>query len=414
MKELGEQAFDGLDRMTQSITGGRVTKYIFNQGEAQPCKVIRPSLEEVDYLYVPALGEDPLERTTTSTAIASSYVYDEQNARLRSSEEGGIKLSRDYHTTGEIKSETREQGGQTFTMFYDYSRQARLLKYVDVLKQDQVYCYDKSSGQLQSTTLGTTNANFYYNAQGLTERIETTDGTQSLKIKLTYDDHGREVLREFDFGGGLAQQLKQAYNVVDGMTQSTLTEGATVLRDQSYKYDVRGRLEEYECTGSQQPVDPYGKSIDFQWFVYDEVDNIVRADTYFEGGRNRAEYAYDNPNDPAQLSSVTNNHADYPSVISLPYNADGNLLADETGRSIEYDDLGRMVSVSAPSGGASTTYGYDPLDALARQSTGGNAQFRFYQDGEIHNLSEGSNSSTFVRGDGVVLAEHQAGADPKS
>ncbi|MCW8275017.1 hypothetical protein IMF27_04295 [Pseudomonas sp. PCH199] len=300
-------------------------------------------------------------------------------------------------------------------MFYDYSRQARLLTYVDVLNQPQIYNYDKSSGQLQSTTLGTTSARFYYNAQGEIDRIETTDGTQTLTTKLTYDDHGREMVREFDFGGGVIQQLNQIYNVVDGMVQSTLTEAGTILRDQTYKYDVRSRLEEYECKGKQPPLDPYGNEIEMQLFFFDEVDNIVRADTYFPGDRNRANYTYDNPNDPAQLTAVTNNHPDYPSVINLTYNADGNLLCDEEGRSLGYDDLGRLISVSEPTGGAATkTYGYDSLDALASQNAGGGDQLRFYQDDKIHTLHQGAERSTFVQANGVVLAERQAGVGPKS
>jgi hypothetical protein len=120
-RELGQQAFDGLDRMHTSITGGRVTTYRFNPGQSQPCKVIRPSLEQIDYDYLPALGEDPLKRTLASPGTAATYDYDEKNARLRSSEENGLTLSREYFSTGEIKSETRQEGaGGALTMFYDY------------------------------------------------------------------------------------------------------------------------------------------------------------------------------------------------------------------------------------------------------------------------------------------------------
>jgi len=39
---------------------------------------------------------------------------------------------------------------------------------------------------------------------------------------------------------------------------------------------------------------------------------------------------------------------------------------------------------------------------------------RFYRNGELANQIQGDDSSTFLRGEGVVLAEHQAGAGPKS
>ncbi|MGE8065832.1 RHS repeat-associated core domain-containing protein [Pseudomonas sp. NPDC089569] len=60
-------------------------------------------------------------------------------------------------------------------------------------------------------------------------------------------------------------------------------------------------------------------------------------------------------------------------------------------------------------------YRYDPLDTLSGVDSGDGAQSqRFYRDGDLANQVQGANSSTFMRGDGVVLAEHQAGADPKS
>ncbi|CAI8790525.1 Sugar-binding protein [Pseudomonas sp. IT-P12] len=414
VKELGQQSFDGLDRMTQSITGGRVTRYNFKQAELKPCKVIRPSKVEVDYVYEPALGEDPVKRTTSSTVIAATYDYDEKNARLKSSEESGITLSRDYFTTGEIKTETRQQGGETFTMHYGYSRQARLLKYVDVLNQEQVYDYNKATGQLLSTRLGTTVSRFGYNPQGEIESIETADVGQTLKTTLSYDDYGRESLRVFDFGGGLTQELSQAYDEVDNLTRSTLKEGATVLRDQTYEYDIRGHLELYECSGTQQPVDPYGKAIEMQRFIYDELSNIEVCDTYFADGRNRARYSYDNQADPTQLTAVTNDHDDYPRKLTLPYDDNGNLKCDEEGRELCYDDLDRLISVSGGDDGASRSYGYDPLDTLSSENGGSGDQHRFYQSGEIHTLKQGANSSTFVHAAGLALAELQDGADPKS
>jgi RHS repeat-associated protein len=418
-RELGQQAFDGLDRMHTSITGGRVTTYRFNPGQSQPCKVIRPSLEQIDYDYLPALGEDPLKRTLASPGTAATYDYDEKNARLRSSEENGLTLSREYFSTGEIKSETRQEGaGGALTMFYDYSRQARLLTYTDVLEQVQSYNYDKRSGQLMSTRLGTTAATFAYNAQGQTERIATTDGAQSLTTTLTYDDQGREILREFDFGGGRIQRLSQVYNEGDLLVQRTLTEGDTLLRDETYGYDNRGRLEEYNCSGTQPPLDPYDKLIESQVFFFDELDNLTRVDTYSPEGRNRARYAYDNEKDPAQLTSVTHtlNYEDenIPETITLDYDADGNLLHDEAGRTLGYDELGRLISVSSGDGGPSQ-YRYDPLDTLAGQDGGsGGQERRFYADGKLANQIQAGNSSTFMRGEGVVLAEHQAGVGPKS
>ncbi|MFW0757813.1 RHS repeat-associated core domain-containing protein, partial [Pseudomonas sp. H11T01] len=421
---LGEQGYDGLDRMVLSITGGRESVYTFDPGQTQPKSVKRPSGVETGYVYRPELGEDPEQRIAVeSTAI---YTYDSENARLRTTEEvdeSGIKhsLARQYFSTGELKSESREQTGEVpRVMFYEYSRQARLMSYTDVLEQTQTYEYDDFA-RLKATELGDTRSTFAYNDLGQLKTIETIDGAQRLKIDLEYDDFGREVLRKFDLGNDIKQTLSQTYDEVDRLTQRTLMQGTESLRDETYVYDPRGRLVEYSCTGSQRPEDPYGKVIKGQLFGFDAQDNLDFVETTFEGGRHSIYYEYTNQNDPCQLMGLTNELSParpgdplYPPRIDFTYDADGNLLQDEVGRILAYDSLGRLISVSALSGETANDYHYDSLDTLNGRSTSGGNEQRFYQNGELANQIQGSNSSTFVRADGVVLAEHQAGAGPKS
>ncbi|KII27548.1 hypothetical protein NL64_27280 [Pseudomonas fluorescens] len=140
---LGEQGFDGLGRMVLSITGGRESVYTFDPGQSQPKSVRRPNGVDIGYVYRPELGEDPEQRRAQeSTAV---YTYDAQNARLRTTEEvdpSGIThtLEREYFSTGELKSESRGQTGEvTRVMYYEYTRQARLMSYTDVLEQTQQY-----------------------------------------------------------------------------------------------------------------------------------------------------------------------------------------------------------------------------------------------------------------------------------
>lgn len=143
------------------------------------------------------------------------------------------------------------------------------------------------------------------------------------------------------------------------------------------------------------------------------MDNLKVVLTRFVGGPNRAIYSYD-PVDPVQLIKVENDHADYPKLIDLLYNMDGHLIRDEAGRTLKYDVLGRLTSVSNSSGGASRSIHYDPLDKTAAMNDGSGQEQRFYQGDQLANQVKGADSSTFMRGDDVVLAEHQAGAGPKS
>ena len=150
-----------------------------------------------------------------------------------------------------------------------------------------------------------------------------------------------------------------------------------------------------------------------QLFIFDELDNLIMVQTTSPDGTNFAEYGYDNLKDPTQLSRVTNDHDDYyPKEIKLVYNDDGNLVCDEAGRALGYDDLGRLISVSELPGETPSGYTYDPLDVLASQSSGTDEQRRFYQEGNIHTLQQGPDSSTVMQANGTVLA-HQGGAGPK-
>lgn len=248
----------------------------------QPCKVMRPNGLETQYVYRPELGEDPEERIAVeSTAI---YTYDRESARLLSTSEGGNTLAREYFSTGEVKSERSTlQGELPRVMHYEYSRQSRLMSYIDVLGHTQTYSYDPLTAQLLATELGTTRSTFTYDDFGQINSIETIDGGQRLKIDLAYDDFGRETLRTFDLGDEVIQTLSQTYDVADRMTQRVLKQADEVLRDETYEYDVRGRLWIYTCSGSQAPVDPYGKVIQYQEFGFDAQDNITYVQTLFEG-----------------------------------------------------------------------------------------------------------------------------------
>lgn len=421
--ELGTQAFDGLDRMTASTTGGRRSEYTFDPGQSQPKSVLRPSGVTTAYVYRPELGDDPEQRIAVeSTAV---FTYDQQNARLRNTrevDENGIThvLEREYFSTGELKTERRGAADEEpYVMHYEYSRQARLLNYIDVLGQRQTYTYNPRA-QLVETRLGNTHSTFTYDDLARVKAIRTVDGDQALEITIGYDDFEREILRTFDFGQGTAQTLTQVYDEADRLTRRTLQQGSNLLRDETYDYDERGRLVDYRCEGSECPVDPYGKTIIGQLFGFDEKDNLTYLETTFDGGRHSIYFEYNNE-DPCQLSGLENELRPprpgdpvYPPRIDFHYDANGNLLNDEAGRLLGYDSLSRLISVSALSGESPSDYRYDSLDTLSgSRSDSGNEQ-RFYQNGDLANLVKGADSSTFVRAEGVVLAEHQEGASPKS
>ena len=373
-KLLGEQRFDGLGRMIESITGGRKRVLHYLPGQRQPSWVITPRKARIDYAYQPQLSEEPLKRVVPNSTL--DFEYDSQDARLKTCLEDGQKvLERDYFSTGQVKSETRiveDEGGAPYTMHYRTSLRGRELTYQDVLGQTQTYEYD-DKGRLSHTELGSTRTEFEYDELGRMKSYVTTDGAQRLGTFLTYDEFDRETERRFELQDEI-QVLSQVYDGTDALTERHLTTAdGEALRREYYAYDKRGHLEDYECEGELSPVDPYGKTLTAQAFYFDALDNITRVDTWFlnAAGReekNTATYLFENTQDPAQLTGITNTHGDYPTNIGLEYDDDGNLIKDEQGRTLVYNALGQLERVDLPDGGQAL-YRYDPLDRLASQGS---------------------------------------------
>ncbi|MBI6919738.1 RHS repeat protein [Pseudomonas monteilii] len=385
---LGTQTFDGLDRMIESVTGGRVRTMLYAAGQRQPEAVITPAGNRIDYEYVPQLGEEPLSRRTVGKN--ANYIYDEHNARLLHCTENDETLEREYFSTGELKVEKRQRSDEEepYEMVYVHSLKGRMLSYTDVLGKTQSYEYNPF-GQLQQTRLENVTSTFSYDGLGRTASIltetEDEDGTvRSLKTELFYDEFDREIRRRFDFGDAV-QTLAQTYNEVDGIDSKTLTEGehdGKRLRHETFEYEERARLSKYTCVGESDyvPVDPYGNKIAGQLFRFDGRDNITRVRTDFEGGRLNATYQFTNEKDPVQLMGIEmewvtvaktqdgEKEAPYKKeLVELVYDLDGNLILDEEKRELTYDPMGRLASVHVPAQGITGNYGYDALDRLASQ-----------------------------------------------
>ncbi len=373
---LGEQLYDGLDRLVESITGGRRRLHFYAPGQRQPMSTLTPSGQYIDYEYSLQLTDEPRVRHIRGSQAQATYIFDSDNARLLRCEEQGLQLERGYFSTGEMKVETRVQDGQAYTMYHATSLMGRALSYTDVNGDVQAYHYDKA-GRLEKTGLGTLTAEFDYDALGRLSRTHTSEGDQYLTTTLDYDEFGRECRRHFDINGA-PQTLTQDYHVTDALSDKYLKAEDTLLRHEVYDYDGRGRLTRYTCTApdvAYAPVDPYGKVIQRQLFRLDALDNITHVQTVFPGGNNMATYRFDNT-DPAQLSSIENTHPDYPQHITLSYDADGNMTQDEAGRVLEYNALGQLCNVADPAQGQLSAYGYDPLGRLVSQGSESGEAFK--------------------------------------
>ncbi|QXH55340.1 RHS repeat domain-containing protein [Pseudomonas maumuensis] len=430
---LGTRKIDGLGRLEHEDIGGRERSPTYKPGERQPDKVITEE-GQIEYTYELRLSEKPMTRGLGAQVRQSDvvYDYDKINARLNGWEmpaQGGQPrqtLEREYYQTGQIKRETfirhESPSPVIHSMAYVYSHRGRLLEYTDVLGQVQVNGYD-AHGRLASTTMHAPGqkegekgevlleTTFHYDSLGRMYLHKTLDKKtgQKLDTQLKFDEFDRETHRTF-IAEGFAQTLVQTYDDADAMLSRALTEGSDgqgkEIRMETYEYDLRQRLVEYRCTGTQRPQDPYGNAMTGQSFKFDGLDNIREVVTTFDGGSNTATYHFENE-DPVQLSRITNTHTTgtgkYPAEIKLAYDRNGNLISDEEQRVLEYDHLNRLLSVKGAD--VEVQYHYDPLDILIGTEQGAVKQQRFYRGNELVNQTGTDGDISFVKGGEQIIAE---------
>lgn len=405
-RSLGQQTFDGLGRLTQSKTGGRVTTAGFEAGRSKPAWEQAPGGDRVNYQYEPHLGGLVTQRTTTG--LLASYTYHPKLGLPTLCTEGGRESSFEYYPSGRLKRETSTSGTHQEKALYTYSLGGRPLTCTDVLGHQHTTAYDEQ-GRPKSFAQNTLKAGFAYNALGQLQTVTAQDtaGLGSLVTQLAYDDLGREVSRRFEVRGAGTQTLTSSYTLASKLARKTLKSGTSVLRDEHFTYDKRGRLDQYTCAGTQRPRDPYGKEIIKQTYVFDAMDNIVTLETEFPGGKNLTSYDH-SALDPTQLIGIRHSHKDYPPPAALQYDANGQLIVDEQARRLTYDALGRLTQVANAVGGVLRGYHYDARDHLVElsQPVGPPTQ-RYYREGRVINEACGPDKSTCLRSAGILLGQHQ-------
>lgn len=92
-------------------------------------------------------------------------------------------------------------------------------------------------------------------------KTEDTSIKRQMITRFAYDDIGRETRRTFEIQGQPDQTLESAYTLAGKLAQKVSRRGTQLLRDEQFTYDVRGRLIQYDCAGTQKPRDPYGKEL---------------------------------------------------------------------------------------------------------------------------------------------------------
>ncbi|HEK1692212.1 TPA: hypothetical protein SMR48_003463 [Pseudomonas putida] len=159
-------------------------------------------------------------------------------------------------------------------------------------------------------------------------------------------------------GSTVTQSIALAWQEDDQLRTRTLTRDGQQLLVETFDYDALDRLEQHHCQGTTLPRNAAGRAIQNQFFVYDELNNLIECYTDFaDNVSDEAFYTYDG----FILKRVEHSlQPDYPASQVFEHDAEGNLLNDEQGNKLVYDDLGRLSEVQRANDGSPLyRYRYD-------------------------------------------------------
>ncbi|WP_216598579.1 RHS repeat-associated core domain-containing protein [Pseudomonas kilonensis] len=393
---VGHQSFDSLQRMTErrvgSMVNPRIEEFKYTGSQMQPSQRITPAKEVFDYEYKPELTLQPLA-ITTSKDESTTYVYDLKTGAITSAQNNQGQREYRYADTGKLEYESwTDIDGKKMETSYQTSRQGRQISRSHTDGLDTVYTYD-DCGRAKTVVQGALSADFDYDTLGQLFRTTTRSPTSTLVAEVKYDPQGREVERTLTLNGQAPRGITQIWQGDNQLKSRHVFLNEESFLDEAFVYDSRNRLVHHTCTGSALPKDAYGNSILSQLFRFDELDNIVRVTTQFDGGLSDiAVFTYD-PDDPFQLKKITHTYTagGYPALLEFEYDANGHMLNDELNRRLIYDDHGRLVAVKDAQEQLVVSYRYDGHNHLVGVRQGNEPEtLRFYQGYNLsHTLHNG-------------------------
>ncbi|KAL7958023.1 hypothetical protein V8C34DRAFT_284110 [Trichoderma compactum] len=396
---VGEQTFDGLDRLVQRSEGGRTMRQAYQSSGPDPVQITTQNRDTFALEYEPGLPH--LLAKSVGTDGEDDYSYDPRTRVPLQLKSPACSLDRRCFPSGLLKAgETSISPDVSFVSQATYSMKGKLQVYKDVHAQEYCHEYD-AAGRLSTLTLGTATLSYSYGpGSRVTGTVVTdTEHNTSLATALTHDDFGREVERVVSQGDQPLYRLTQSYGRTGlVMTRDLEDEHGTTVPHERFEYDVHSRLVTFTCTGSEShfPADENGQRIQQQQFNLDDCDNIRSVFTTFsDGGQDTATYEYNNEDDCTQLTQISHTHP--PSRIVLAYNASGCLTRDDKGQTLTYDGASRLKSVHDSNGKIISQYDYDAAGRLIRQSTPDQPDtYLFYREDQLIGTQAGDVQTSYL------------------
>ncbi|QCI11366.1 hypothetical protein E6B08_08130 [Pseudomonas putida] len=351
--------YDGLERLKSMAAGPQQETYEYKDNTSLVETRSTAANRTFTYHYRPTRSAQP-ERIEVKS-LSTTFGYDPKTSAISTATDEQGTRSYSYTDQGYLQeTQWQDNNAASYRCTYRNSLQGLPLGYTDS-DGTQVSHHYNALGQVEGITSGNLVATFEYDSAGRPWKTTTEDrvNQQMVLCVQTYDSLGREEKREQTLtrqdGSTLTQSLSLTWREDDQLHTRTLTcDGQQVLLE-TFDYDTLDRLENHACEGTTLPRNAAGRAIRNQFFVYDALNNLTECYTDFaDGETDDAFYTYDG----FILEKAEHTlQPDYLASQAFEHDADGNLLNDEWGNQLTYDDHGRLSEVQRASD-AKTLYRY--------------------------------------------------------
>ena len=336
------------------------------------------------------------------------YYYDDFD-NLTRTKNGDIEITNTYNTLGQKTSMTDSTGTTTYT--YNAFGELTTETKGDIIK---TYSYDNVSNRTAFTVTnsGSQLMSLTYGYDSLNRLTSVTDGTDVTAY--TYDANSNELTASLN---GTVYK-SSVYNCGNMPTTVYYPNTGSETNRITYTYCVNGNLHSYTSrldyqSGRVFRYDGSGRlSIEVgalddgytNHYTYDTRGNISSVRYKILGTSDDpviTNYTYDKANKLLTSSDGTNNTA-------YAYDDNGNMLSvttnDELIKSYTYDDLNRLTASTV--NGVSTSYTYAGDNLRQTKTTNGVTTQHIYDGMNVIADIQGTDISTFIRGNGLVYGKN--------
>lgn len=408
---LGQQTFDGLGRQLTVAVGGRATHYEYMKDQFPPIANVLPDGNRIGFTYEPVLNNRVLGIQPDGEA-ANTFTFDPRLA-LPASASGPLGSQKmTYTAAGQPKTDTWSIDGNDHITTWHHSLSGLLLGFDDAENVRHERRYD-AFGRLDQVKSGIVTLNLTYDEFDRPETSTTVDPASGnhLLQTLTYDILGREQTRTFTVtteGNTRTFVQTLGYSALDQLITRQYNEGSQ-LAEETFDYDVMGRLTTYTANINVAPTDPFGNQVVRQTFSFNALDGYTSViSTFADGSADTASFIYA-ADDPTQVAGITHTHASWPSRIDLTYDTCGRVTHyvypatpdhPALDRTLTWDAQDRLINVDDRN--HVCAYRYDPLGQLTDRVFDGTLTRSFFSGGQATHEQTGDQTLR-LHGDGGGL-----------